>query len=215
MKFFVGSIILFFILSFYIYRYYLVNFNFPVNKDYRFEKDIKKLYVFFFFLVAFVIRMLIVFYNVSKGSVGYYSDVNNYKVWANDLYKHGLSSFYTSGGYAGCPPGYVYILYFLGALLNITGLSEWSSFYVLILKLPAILADVGLAYLCYRLSGIRNNINRFGALAVSLFIVINPMTILDSAIWGQNDSVFVFFIVLRQKFLIRRKLFWHNNFSPV
>ncbi len=63
---------------------------------------------------------------------------------------------------------------------------------VLLLKLPAIAADIGLAWLVTRMLSGRGTRLRLGAAAL---IVFNPALWYLSAIWGQTDSVYVLFAV--------------------
>ena len=62
-----------------------------------------------------------------------------------------------------------------------------SLIHIYLVKLPAILSDLAAAYLVYRLAK-----GRFGkprALMLCGLMAFNPMTMLDSALWGQIDSI--------------------------
>ncbi len=54
----------------------------------------------------------------------------------------GLASFYNSGMFADYPPGYMYILWLTGSIARALGLEYGGAGYVLITKLPGILADI-------------------------------------------------------------------------
>ncbi|KKP31085.1 MAG: hypothetical protein UR21_C0016G0003 [Candidatus Woesebacteria bacterium GW2011_GWC2_31_9] len=66
-----------------------------------------------------------------------------------------------------------------------------------ILKLPAILADFGIAYLIYKWT------NKKWA---SLIFLINPVIWYNSSVWGQYDSVINFFALLAFYLLNKKKL---------
>lgn len=80
------------------------------------------------------------------------------------------------------PPAF-FIIYFY----------DWG--YVLLLKLPAIIADLLLCLLIYKIVGdLTKNKNR--ALIAAAFYLFNPVTILLSSIWGQTESLLALFGVL-------------------
>ena len=67
--------------------------------------------------------------------------------------------------------------------------------YYFLLKLPAILADLGIAILIFKL--IFKNTKDFGKSVLGFFLYFfNHLTIFLSSIWGQNDSVVVFWSLL-------------------
>lgn len=75
--------------------------------------------------------------------------------------------------------------------------------YMMTLKLPAILADVGVGVVIYKMTESRSI--KWARIAASLYI-FNPVTIYLSALWGQNESVIVFLAMLSFVFLEKRKL---------
>ena len=72
------------------------------------------------------------------------------------------------------------------------GLFLWQEGYFLTLKLPAILGDLGVSYLIYKIvfDITKNKKTSFFALFAYLF---NPVTIFVSSVWGQPESLIAFF----------------------
>ena len=85
------------------------------------------------FAVAFILRLLV------APHAGVYGDLRLYQRWADRLADVGPRHFYAEGQFADYPPGYLYVLWLIGKLSATPG--------YLLLKLPAILADLGLAWI--------------------------------------------------------------------
>ena len=207
MKFFVGSAIGFLILAFFVYRYYLVGIDDPVNLKLRKERHFKRWQIIAFFAAGFLLRIFISYRNSANGYHGFPSDISCFTAWSRLAFNDGLSGFYTSEMYTDYPPGFVYIFWILGAFAKLFRLNDGTAAFVVLIKMPAILADVGIAYLAYRLSQ-DMKINKFGSLGIALLILLNPLVLMDSAVWGQTDSVFVFLLV------IVMCLFYQNKSIP-
>ena len=148
-------------------------------------------------------------------------DVNNHMVWARDFITRDPTGFYetqSSNVFAYLTPNYpplsVFIFvvtYPLQSLIH--GLYWWLNLHISILpsnliffmektvfmagmfKLPGILADLGLAFICYLFARklVPKN-KKFHFLAPAL-ILFNPAFIFNSALWGQIDSIPIFFVL--------------------
>jgi dolichyl-phosphate-mannose--protein O-mannosyl transferase/Gpi18-like mannosyltransferase len=132
--------------------------------------------------VGFVVRMFFM------GSSGFSTDVNTFVAWTLSLINNGLANFYAKTSFADYPPGYFYILAIFGHLwAPFRGMDPQYNLLRLVVKLPAVLADLGVGALIYTIG------RRFAAPAVALgaaaFYVLNPATIMISADWGQVDCV--------------------------
>ena len=132
--------------------------------------------------VGFVVRMLFI------GSSGFSTDVNTFVAWTLSLLSNGLPNFYAKTSFADYPPGYFYILAIFGHLwAPFRGMDPQYNLLRLVVKLPAVLADLGVGALIYTIG------RRFAAPAVALgaaaVYVLNPATIMISADWGQVDCV--------------------------
>jgi 4-amino-4-deoxy-L-arabinose transferase-like glycosyltransferase len=131
---------------------------------------------------------LIIAYVLLPGS-GFGTDRGTFQAWAGLLAAQGPYGFYDRGFFVDYTPGYLYVLWLIGIVGKaIGGIGD-------LIKLPAILADVGLAWLVHsfvrELGG-----SRRAALLGAVLVLVNPVTWFDSAIWGQVDSVGVIFLLL-------------------
>src|ERR1700722_6882434 len=134
-------------------------------------------------LVAFFVRLLFV------DNEGFKTDVNTYVAWALALSERGFSSFYSSIGFADYPPGYFYVLAFVGRIWHLFFAAHDSGYTVMrmLVKLPAIFADLWVGVMLFAI------VRRFAATGVALaaaaIYLFNPATIYISASWGQVDSI--------------------------
>jgi predicted membrane-bound dolichyl-phosphate-mannose-protein mannosyltransferase len=123
-----------------------------------------------------------------RGS-GFDSDLNLFRFWASNLAEHGPFGFYDRGFFADYTPGYLYALWLVGVVGNaVGGVGD-------LIKLPAIITDVVLAYVVYRMVldlGVTVGRARLAAIVV----LVNPITWFDSVIWGQVDSFGTVFLLL-------------------
>ncbi|MFI5198764.1 MAG: phospholipid carrier-dependent glycosyltransferase, partial [Candidatus Limnocylindrales bacterium] len=140
---------------------------------------------------------LIIAYVLLPGS-GFGTDRASFTGWAEDLAAHGLNGFYGRVSFIDYTPGYLYVLWLLGIVGNwLGGLGD-------LIKLPAILADVVVAYLVHQLVLELGGSRRAALLGAFLF-VINPVTWFDSAVWAQVDSFGLIFLLLALREL------WRNH----
>ena len=136
--------------------------------------------------------------------VQFESDISCFRAWANMLFTDGPSKFYASDAFTDYPPGYMYVLYLIGAVRNGFGIANGSYTEILLVKLPAMLADLALGVVIFRMACKR--LTRKRALAASLAYVLNPAVIVISACWGQVDAVHTLLIVLAVCALMDKKL---------
>ena len=120
---------------------------------------------------------------------GFKTDLDLFRYWADSLYQHGPFGFYDRGFFADYTPGYLYALWLVGVV------GAWIGGVGDLIKLPAIITDIALAYIVYTMVlelGVTERRARFAALVV----VINPITWFDSVVWGQVDSFGTVFLLL-------------------
>ena len=134
-------------------------------------------------LLGLIVRLLFI------GNAGFKTDVNTYVAWALGLSQHGFASFYSRIGFADYPPGYFYILAAVGHFWRLFFAAHDPGYAVLrnLVKLPAILADLGVGALVYAI--VRRFASHGVALGAAAFYLLNPATIYISALWGQVDSI--------------------------
>ncbi len=124
---------------------------------------------------------------------GFKGDLQYFQRWSQGLHAVGIGNFYDSVGDTTYvyPPGYLYVLDLLGRL------SDSPSY--LLVKLPAILADLALAWVAgvfaVRLAPaeLRRRIP-VRALVVAA-VLFNPAVFALSTVWGQVDAVPAVFVV--------------------
>jgi hypothetical protein len=137
------------------------------------------------FVAAFLLRILI------APHAGFYIDLNYFQTWAKQLHEVGPHRFYDAAGFVDYPPGYLYVLWLLGSI------SAAPSY--LLLKLPAIVGDLGLAWVAgtfaVRLAPASLRQRMPIRALVAAAVLFNPAVIALSAVWGQVDSVPVFFVL--------------------
>lgn len=127
---------------------------------------------------------------VSAVCRGYETDMNCFAAWSSCGASVLPWDFYDSI-WCDYPPGYLYILSALGFVKNILGdIPIWA--YRILLKLPACLCDVLTAWVIYKIP----NKNRVCPRCAAVLYLFCPALIVNSAVWGQVDSVFTLFICL-------------------
>ncbi|MBQ3462154.1 MAG: hypothetical protein IJH36_03430, partial [Clostridia bacterium] len=154
-----------------------------------------------YFLVAagaaFLVRIILA--AVFKG---HETDMGCFDGWSSQIFKDGIPAFYASEGFHDYPPGYMYVLYIIGAVKSILPLSGGALW--AIIKLPAILFDSAAAYVVYRISS--KNFNILVSLLFAALWLFNPVSILNSSLWGQVDGVYTLFALLMLYFITEKKM---------
>jgi 4-amino-4-deoxy-L-arabinose transferase-like glycosyltransferase len=127
---------------------------------------------------------------------GFKTDVDLFRYWADNLAQHGPFGFYDRGFFADYTPGYLYALWLVGIIGSfIGGVGD-------LIKLPAILTDVALAYLVYSMV-LELGVSERRARLAALVVIVNPITWFDSVVWGQVDSFGTVFLLLAVRELWR------------
>ncbi len=134
--------------------------------------------------------------------VMYVNDITTFKAWAVMLYDKGLSGFYTSGYFTDYPPGYMYVLYIIGMLRSFFKLTHESAVFTALIKLPAIIFDITTVIFVYKTA--LTKLGKNSALIIALFFAANPAIILNSAVWGQVDSIYTLLVVSSVYYLTRK-----------
>jgi Bacterial membrane protein YfhO len=123
--------------------------------------------------------------------LGFVVDLRFFHTWATELRAVGTHKFYATDQLADYPPAYMYVLWLIGKLSASPG-------YVL-LKLPAVAADLGLAWIAgtfaERLAPASLKERLPVRTLVAAAVLFNPAVIALSAGWGQVDSVPVFIVL--------------------
>jgi predicted membrane-bound dolichyl-phosphate-mannose-protein mannosyltransferase len=139
--------------------------------------------------IGLVLRLIMAYgYEGLRGS-GFDSDLGLFRYWAASLAEHGPFGFYDRGFFADYTPGYLYALWVVGVVGQfLGGIGD-------LIKLPAILTDVALGYIVYRMARDLGVSERRATLAGAV-VIVNPITWFDSVVWGQVDSFGTVFLLL-------------------
>src|SRR2546428_3388939 len=125
-------------------------------------------------VVGVVLRLVVL------RSQGFPSDVATFQAWAERLVEVGPSRFYEPGYFSDYPPGFLYVLWLLGALFD-------GEFLRLAVKAASIPADVAIALisasLAWRAAG------RASAVLAAGLWMLAPGPIFAGPYWGQVDAV--------------------------
>lgn len=149
------------------------------------------------FFSAFIIRVFL-----ACNYQGFLPDLRCFYNWAQHAFEGGLSNFYSGDFFADYPPGYIYILYFVGALLSAFKCAYLSAQCLLIIKFPAIICDLVTGFIIYRYVSKRNTNT---AVLLTAFYLFNPAIVQNSSVWGQVDSVFTLAVTTMCIFLSEKK----------
>ncbi|MFC2155317.1 glycosyltransferase 87 family protein [Acidobacteriota bacterium] len=164
----------------------------------RQEKETAIVY-FIFLAAAFLLRIFL-----APAVEGYPTDIACFKGWAGMAAEKGLPDFYLSDAFVDYPPGYIYILYLLGLLRKLFSLSFDSTAFLILIKSPAIIADLITSLVIFRLG--KKKLGFASASFLSLIYAFNPVIIFDSTVYGQVDSIPTLLILLVLIFLYEDRL---------
>lgn len=142
-------------------------------------------FLLLWFVAAFVVRGY-----MASEVLGFSTDVSTFTSWARTAAQD-LPRFYQNVSFCDYPPLYIYVLAIVGKMIDVPGMGGAGVFLV---KLPAILADLAIAGVTYYIASTR--VRKDMAAIIAVLVAMNPAAILNSAIWGQVDSVFAFMLLL-------------------
>lgn len=149
---------------------------------------------------------------------GFFDDPQYYVDWGL-LLPHHFADFYSAGAHAALlPPNYPPLTIYLFALLDAFYLAlghllhvspttqvAHAPLFAFLLKLPAIAADLGITSGIYLLA--RKRFSPHVALLVAASYAFSPPIIVDSALWGQTDSIFVLAVLISLLMTLRHRSF--------
>lgn len=153
----------------------------------------------FLILCAFVFRLVL-----AASITGYSTDLSCFKSWSTLAYQGGLPNFYFSDAFTDYPPGYMYVLWLLGAIQSWFQIGYDSTLFTVLIKLPAIICDLITGYFLYRL--IRDRGGNVLAMCAAVFYLFNPAILVNSAAWGQVDSIYTLFVLLSIYYVCEKRL---------
>ena len=131
---------------------------------------------------------------------GFGADIGAFRFWAHDLAANGFFGFYSRPFFHDYTPGYLYVLWLVGQVARLLG--GVSAGIGDLIKIPPILADIGLGWLVWSMVRELGGGSRAALLGAAL-VVANPVSWFDSVVWGQVDSVGVLVLLLALRELWR------------
>ncbi len=120
--------------------------------------------------------------------IGHSTDLACFLGWAENMVENGPGGFYYSGMFADYPPGYMYVLWLIGGVGKLLNVPQGGAAMVLMIKAPAIVADLVFAYLIYRIAR-KLHVTNSRSLLLMAVVAFNPVFAFISGGWGQIDSV--------------------------
>ncbi|HKW44696.1 MAG TPA: phospholipid carrier-dependent glycosyltransferase [Candidatus Eremiobacteraceae bacterium] len=139
-------------------------------------------------------------------SQGHVTDIGSFESWTLSLNKFGVKAFYSQAGFVDYPPGYMLVLWCVGQLFKLFFVSNDYYHLLFLVKMPAILSDIGIGLLIYLI--VRRQWPMAAALSAVAVFVLNPASWFVSAYWGQADSVAAVFLVLAVYLALKDRFEW-------
>lgn len=124
---------------------------------------------------------------------GYEVDLNTFSSWFGTAAQYGPRVFYNVVTWCDYPPFNVYIFWGLGSIANIYSLFGTPQMFYLIKLLPSFF-DIATTAVIFIF--LRKRTKFSTSLLVAGFYAFNPAIIINSAIWGQFDAIYTFFLLL-------------------
>lgn len=147
---------------------------------------------------AFSLRVFLSTYYMEDG------DMSAFSTWGQEVLDNGILNFYSQHGATTYPPLYILVLAGIAWIRSLFGITSMSVPDIVLLKLPAILFDVIAGIFLFKLS--RKKFSSGISMLLAAFYLFNPATITNSALWGQVDSLYAFFIGLTCYLVAAKKL---------
>ncbi len=177
----------------------VVTWYFVIPKIHEKPVTIGKFTIPLLFILAFVLRIVL-----STSYVGFGADFACFSAWADRMADLGPSRFYAKDYFSDYPPLYLYVLYLIGLIKKTFHVASYSATHVVLLKLPAILSDLGIGYVLYKVGTKRLGL-RHGLCLASLFL-FQPIVLMNSCLWGQIDSIYTLLLIMTCVFLESQNL---------
>jgi Gpi18-like mannosyltransferase len=168
------------------------------------------LFIPFILIIGFISRIIFI------PNPGFEADISFWKSWGLAQYDHGIvwSIENTNNNY---PTAFAYVLGLMTRTYSLFADPHnfhefWSNtnlIFLTIAKIPAVLADFAIFFIMYWFG---KKATKYGFPDMPLYLYViaavaflfNPITIMDSAWWGQVDSVGVFVFLLAFILVIKR-----------
>jgi Gpi18-like mannosyltransferase len=132
------------------------------------------------------------------GVTKYVKDFDVFLMWSNMMNDDGFKGFMVE-----YPAGSLYLFTLLRYILRLVGVADNYIITVLFMKFPAIFATMAIAYLAYKWS--LQKYDDAKPIFIMMFIVYNPVSLVNASLWGQIDMILVLIVVATLYFLKKEK----------
>lgn len=139
---------------------------------------------------------------------GFKIDIGDWFAWSIRLSHFNFAQFYSKDVFTDYTPGYLYVLSLLGFLKTLLLIPD--NIFYLLLKTPAIIADLIIGIIIYK--EVQKYVSRKIALLTLSATIFNPVFIFNSSIWGQIDSILTVFMLVAVIALKKNKLILSSIF---
>jgi Gpi18-like mannosyltransferase len=141
---------------------------------------------------------------ILQGQLGYAGDCDTFLGWTLAIWKDGLGRFLSNEGFCDYPPLGLLIMWVVGHATSLLDPKLYNNdLLASALKAPSYIADLLIAAMVFaearRLFGPKR------ALAALSLFYLNPVTIYNSAYWGQMDAVHTALLLGALCFIARRR----------
>ncbi len=172
------------------------------------EFDFKMKHMFIFVGVALIIRFI-----ASTLYAGFLVDIKCFTSWGNTMVSAGISDFYQKAGFCDYPPLYMMVLGIVSSLAKLFGINtstlmtlqlanisaievlpEGTKAALFLLKSPAMICDALSAIMLALIA--KKHVGEKVAALLGIGYALLPTAIVNSALWGQVDSVLVLFMLI-------------------
>ena len=142
-------------------------------------------------MIAFLLRLIIAYF-----VLGYMVDVNCFTSWGATMLNYGPAGFYPETQFCDYPPAYTYILGLNTLICRMIPDISAGMTRVVHRFVPALCDILSCIVLDLFLKKREKKLSPFVRRAGILLLAFHPVSILNSAAWGQMDSAFVFLLLL-------------------
>ncbi len=159
-------------------------------ETYTLKLDKRRILLFLGCIMLFglLIRLLFGYYKVHYFDVDYYID------WSQSVVNDGIFAAYKNlGSRLDYPPVFLFFLYPTGWMMNTPVIYDFEPYRMLALKMVQIAFDVATIPLIYK---VLQKQNKLLALLMASVWAVNPTSIFNCGVWGQTDSLMIFFLLL-------------------
>lgn len=164
----------------------------------EFKKNQFKIALIVLFVSAFILRLILALYQSG------HADLQVFGRWARRVVEAGTKDFYTPDELTDYPPGYVGVLWLLGLLQKVFGTVPGMPLDNLILKFPALIFDFLITGFFIKIA--KDKIGQVESVLFGAAYLFAPVVVFNSAVWGQVDVVFTFFLILVMYYSLQGKV---------